>query len=78
MKVYIVLVCEDDSVEIPYVTSNSKKAKDIQNLWDIVEKHQHESWENHLMENALKKLKKKYHIITWSGAELSIEERELL
>ena len=84
-KVYVILLLSFpeeggdgyiDSAHIEFTTLDKRKADDIQRLWNIVQKEQH-TFQSKKMEKALKELEHKYGIITWSGEELRVEEREL-
>jgi hypothetical protein len=83
MKVYIVTLegyGDDQGYEVVFATLDKKKTDDIERLWKIVK----DNWlsfyrkpEENPMNIALGELKKKYHIITWSGRELRVKDLEL-
>ena len=84
MKVYVFLLLEYpedgdggyDSAEVVYVTKDKNKMKNIQKLWDIIQKECH-VFDSKKMQKALEELKSKYGIICWSGQDLEMEEKEL-
>jgi hypothetical protein len=83
LKVYVVYLEEYDEegsglidcCEVVYVTMSASEKQNIEKLWDEVQGHRHAS--NCMSTQALDELKQKYGIITWSGAELRIAEKEL-
>jgi len=72
---------DDEGFEVVYATLDKAKTDDILRLWDIVQNNQHKCYGNKPEKNpmciALKELQDKYHIITWSGRDLKVEELDL-
>lgn len=83
-KVFIVTLTgygDDEGFEVVYATLDKAKTDDILRLWDIVQKFQHKFYGSNPERNpmciALEELQAKYHIITWSGKDLRVEELDL-